>query len=70
MTIHRRKGYRSYRRWELGEDIFVEVSHGPTLIDHNLLLSDCAGRLCTQGLAFVHNLIMGSFTYVENGGHL
>ncbi|MCI8623372.1 MAG: hypothetical protein HFG26_06870 [Provencibacterium sp.] len=56
----------------LGEDIFVEVSHGPTLIDNNLLLSDCACRLSTQGLAFVHNLIAGSFTRVgqgsENGG--
>ena len=56
----------------LGEDIFVEVSHGPTLIDHNLLLSDCACRLSTQGLAFVHNLIAGSFTWVgqgtDNGG--
>ncbi|MDD2979379.1 MAG: right-handed parallel beta-helix repeat-containing protein [Hespellia sp.] len=51
----------------LGEDIFVEVSHGPTLIDNNLLLSDCAGRLSTQGLAFVHNLIAGSFTYVGQG---
>ncbi len=48
----------------LGEDIFVEVSHGPTLIDHNLLLSDISCRLSTQGLAFVHNLIAGSFTYV------
>lgn len=35
----------------LGEDIFVEVSHGPTLIDNNLLLSNCSGRLSTQGLA-------------------
>jgi len=56
----------------LGEDIFVEVSHGPTLIDNNILLSACACRLCTQGLAFVHNLIAGSFTYVgqgtDNGG--
>lgn len=51
----------------LGEDIFVEVSHGPTLIDNNLLLSDCVGRLSTQGLAFVHNLIAGSFTWVGNG---
>lgn len=51
----------------LGEDIFVEVSHGPTLIDNNLLLSACAGRLSTQGLAFVHNLIAGSFTYVGQG---
>ncbi len=51
----------------LGEDIFVEVSHGPTLIDNNIMLSACAGRLSTQGLAFVHNLIAGSFTFVDNG---
>ncbi|WP_081779877.1 right-handed parallel beta-helix repeat-containing protein [Butyrivibrio proteoclasticus] len=56
----------------LGEDIFIEVSHGPTLVDHNLLLSDLAARLSTQGIAFVHNFIAGSFTYVgtgtDNGG--
>lgn len=51
----------------VGEDIFVEVSHGPTLIDNNVLLSDFACRLSTQGLAFVHNLIAGSFTCVGNG---
>lgn len=51
----------------LGEDIFIEVSHGPTLVDHNLLLSDIAARLSTQGIAFVHNLIAGSFTYVGQG---
>ena len=51
----------------LGEDIFLEVSHGPTLFDNNLLLSKCAGRLSTQGFAFVHNLIAGSFTYVGGG---
>lgn len=53
--------------FEIGEDIFVEVSHGPTLIDHNVLLSDCAARLSTQGVAFVHNLIAGSFTAVGIG---
>ena len=50
-----------------GEDIFVEVSHGPTLIDHNLLLSQVAGRISTQGIAFAHNLIAGSFTFVGAG---
>ncbi len=50
-----------------GEDIFVEVSHGPTLIDNNLLLSTYSARLATQGLAFVHNLIAGSFTSVSEG---
>ena len=56
----------------LAEDIFIEVSHGPTLVDNNLLLSDCACRISTQGTALVHNLIAGSFTWVgagvDNGG--
>ena len=54
-----------------GEDIFVEVSHGPTLIDNNLFLSERAAKLPAQGIAFVHNLIAGSFTTIgigtENG---
>ncbi|MCM1156575.1 MAG: right-handed parallel beta-helix repeat-containing protein [Roseburia sp.] len=52
---------------EIGEDIFIEVSHGPTLVDHNVLLSDCAMKLATQGVALVHNLIAGSFTAVGRG---
>lgn len=51
----------------MGEDIFVEVSHGPTLIDNNVLLSDCALKLPTQGVAVVHNLIAGAFTTVGRG---
>lgn len=51
----------------IGEDIFVEVSHGPTLIDNNLLLSDYALKLPTQGLAIVHNFIAGSITTVGLG---
>ncbi|MCI8948935.1 MAG: DUF1565 domain-containing protein [Lachnospiraceae bacterium] len=54
-------------RISLGEDIFIEVSHGPTLVDNNLLLSNCAARISTQGTAFVHNLIAGSFTWVGDG---
>ncbi|MFA7119203.1 MAG: right-handed parallel beta-helix repeat-containing protein, partial [Sphaerochaetaceae bacterium] len=61
------KGTEMENALSVGEDIFVEVSHGPTLIDNNLLLSPCAGRLSTQGLAFVHNLISGSFTWVGAG---
>jgi len=49
------------------QDIFVEVSHGPTLIDHNILLSDVSLRFATQGVALVHNLICGSFTSVGGG---
>lgn len=51
----------------LGEDIFVEVSHGPTLIDNNILLSDRALKLATQGVALVHNIIAGSFVSVGIG---
>lgn len=51
----------------MGEDIFIEVSHGPTLVDNNLLLSDRAMKLPTQGVAVVHNLIAGAFTTVGIG---
>ncbi|BAP85147.1 hypothetical protein LOOC260_105900 [Paucilactobacillus hokkaidonensis JCM 18461] len=51
----------------LSQDIWVEVSHGPTLIDNNLLLSKGSLKIPTQGLAVVHNLILGSFTYVGEG---
>ncbi|MBR2529318.1 MAG: right-handed parallel beta-helix repeat-containing protein [Blautia sp.] len=46
------------------QDIFIEVSHGPTLIDNNLLLSQAALRLPTEGVAVVHNLILGSITSI------
>lgn len=51
----------------LGEDIFVEVSHGPTLIDNNILLSTRALKLACQGVAAVHNLIGGSIVAVGIG---
>jgi len=60
-------GTRITNDLSLGEDIFIEVSHGPTLIDNNLLLSACACRISTQGIALVHNLIAGSFTWVGDG---
>ena len=51
----------------IGEDIFVEVSHGPTLIDNNLLLSPRSVKLATQGIAMVHNLVAGGLTAVGTG---
>jgi Right handed beta helix region/Protein of unknown function (DUF1565) len=41
------------------DDLFVEVSHGPYLLDNNLLLSPVSLRLWSQGGAFAHNLIAG-----------
>ncbi len=49
------------------QDIFVEVGHGPTLIDNNILLSDVSLRIATQGVAMVHNLCAGAFTMVGEG---
>ena len=49
---------------ETSQDLFVEVSHGPTLIDNNILLSKAALKIATQGVAMVHNLVMGSITSV------
>ena len=51
----------------MSQDIFVEVGHGPTLIDNNILLSAVSLRMATEGVAMVHNLICGSFTAVGSG---
>ena len=51
----------------MSQDIFVEVGHGPTLIDNNILLSDASLRMATEGVAMVHNLICGSLTAVGEG---
>ena len=51
----------------MSQDIFVEVGHGPTLIDNNILLSEVSLRMATEGIAMVHNLICGAFTCVGSG---
>ena len=51
----------------MSQDIFVEVSHGPTLIDNNIMLSDASLRFATQGVALVHNLMCGALTCVGDG---
>ena len=50
-----------------GEDLFIEVSHGPTLVDNNIFLSDRAIKISAQGVALVHNIIAGSFVAVGIG---
>ena len=42
------------------DDIFVEVNHGPFLIDNNILLSNLSIRDWSEGGAYVHNLIAGN----------
>ena len=41
------------------EDLFVEVNHGPFLVDNNILLSSNGILVNSQGAAYVHNLIAG-----------
>ncbi len=41
------------------EDLFVEVNHGPFLIDNNIFLSPSTLRDWSQGGAYAHNLIAG-----------
>lgn len=48
-------------------DVFVEVGHGPTLIDNNLLLSKASVTIPSQGIACVHNLMLGAFGLINGG---
>ena len=48
-------------------DIFIEVGHGPTLIDNNLLLSRYSVVMPSEGVACVHNLMLGSFGLINSG---
>lgn len=41
------------------EDLFVEVNHGPFLVDHNILLSSRSLWDMSEGGAYAHNLLAG-----------
>jgi alpha-N-arabinofuranosidase len=51
------------------QDLFVEVDHGPFLIDDNIFLSPMAFYVVSQGGAYVHNLIAGG-TQLNPDGRL
>lgn len=42
------------------DDLFVEVNHGPFLIENNLFLSELSLRDWSEGGAYVHNLFAGN----------
>jgi hypothetical protein len=48
-------------------DVFIEVGHGPTIIDNNLLLSKVSVSIPSEGIAVVHNLILGGFSLINSG---
>ncbi len=41
------------------EDLFIEVSHGPTLVYNNIMLSKIGLFIDAQGIVFANNLIYG-----------
>jgi hypothetical protein len=41
------------------DDLFVEVNHGPFVVDNNIFLSEISVQDWSQGGAFVHNLLAG-----------
>ena len=44
-------------------DLFVEVSHGPYLVDNNIFASAYAFDNASQGGAYAHNLVCGFFNH-------
>jgi len=52
------------------EDLFVEVNHGPFLVDNNLLLSRTSIFDMSEGGAYVHNLFAGNIRSRPENGRL
>ncbi len=44
-------------------DLFVEVSHGPYIVDHNILASEYSLDNISQGGAYINNLICGKMNH-------
>ncbi len=47
------------------EDLFVEVNHGPFLVDNNVFLSPRGLLVNSQGGAYAHNLFAGSVAVIH-----
>lgn len=52
------------------EDIFVEVNHGPFVIDNNLMLSPISLLVDSQGCAYAHNLMTGRVRVLTGEGRM
>lgn len=48
------------------EDLFIEVCHGPCIVENNLLLSERSFLNVSQGTALVHNLISGKIRLIPD----
>lgn len=45
--------------FENARDLFIEVTHGPCLVDNNIFLSPLSLQEAAQGTAYVHNILTG-----------
>lgn len=54
----------------LGQDLFVEVDHGPFTVDNNLFLSPTSLLSLSQGGAYAHNLFAGGLIINPYDGRL
>jgi alpha-L-arabinofuranosidase len=52
----------------LSEDLFMEVDHGPYLVDNNIFLSRCNLLDMSEGGAFAHNLMAGKIVTMPEKG--
>ncbi len=64
---HRPEGVPQAKGAMFNCDVFIEVSHGPSLVDDNILLSKVSVVMPSQGIACVHNLMLGSFSLINAG---
>ncbi len=64
---HRPEGVQPAEGAMFSNDVFIEVGHGPTLIDNNILLSKMSVVMPSEGIACVHNLMAGAFGLINSG---
>jgi len=63
----RPEGVEQARGAMFNTDVFIEVGHGPTLIDHNIMMSRTNITIPSEGIAAVHNLMLGAFSLINSG---
>lgn len=51
-----------FNNWQ--QDLFIEMVHGPYIVDNNILLSDYSLLDAAEGGAFVHNFIYGKIRHI------
>ena len=63
----RPEGVQQAKGTMFSTDVFIEVGHGPTLIDNNVMLSKVSITIPSEGIAAVHNLMLGGFSLINSG---